>query len=95
MVKAYGKERRPGGASRGGDRATVRPVIGRGSGILPFVSTEPSVVFVSVHNAGRSQMAAGFLRDLAGNSLAEVRVIRVDIEARVLALIRELDLPGR
>jgi protein-tyrosine-phosphatase len=26
----------------------------------------PSVLFVCVHNAGRSQMAAGFLRELAG-----------------------------
>lgn len=26
-----------------------------------------SVLFVCVHNAGRSQMAAGFLRDLAGD----------------------------
>jgi arsenate reductase len=32
------------------------------------VST-PSVVFLCVHNAGRSQMAAGFLRHLAGNSV--------------------------
>jgi protein-tyrosine-phosphatase len=28
---------------------------------------KPSVVFLCVHNAGRSQMAAGFLRQLAGN----------------------------
>lgn len=32
----------------------------------------PSVLFVCVHNAGRSQMAAGFLRDLAGERI-EVR----------------------
>ncbi|MDQ0726470.1 arsenate reductase ArsC [Microbacterium sp. W4I20] len=32
----------------------------------------PSVLFVCVHNAGRSQMAAGFLRDLAGDRI-EVR----------------------
>lgn len=30
-------------------------------------SIKPSVLFVCVHNAGRSQMAAGFLRELAGN----------------------------
>ena len=30
-------------------------------------STTPSVLFVCVHNAGRSQMAAGFLRDIAGD----------------------------
>lgn len=32
----------------------------------------PSVLFVCVHNAGRSQMAAGFLRDIAGDRI-EVR----------------------
>lgn len=30
-------------------------------------SDTPSVLFLCVHNAGRSQMAAGFLRDLAGD----------------------------
>src|SRR3954467_3319622 len=34
--------------------------------------TRPSVLFVCVHNAGRSQMAAGWLRALAGHSV-EVR----------------------
>ncbi|MCW2579835.1 MAG: arsC, partial [Blastococcus sp.] len=34
--------------------------------------TPPSVLFVCVHNAGRSQMAAGWLRHLAGDSV-EVR----------------------
>ncbi|MBX3094007.1 MAG: arsenate reductase ArsC [Cryobacterium sp.] len=28
--------------------------------------TTPTVLFVCVHNAGRSQMAAGYLRELAG-----------------------------
>ncbi len=32
----------------------------------------PSVLFVCVHNAGRSQMAAGYLRQLAGEAI-EVR----------------------
>jgi arsenate reductase len=32
----------------------------------------PSVLFVCVHNAGRSQMAAGWLRHLAGDAI-EVR----------------------
>ena len=32
----------------------------------------PAVLFVCVHNAGRSQMAAGWLRHLAGDSI-EVR----------------------
>lgn len=33
---------------------------------------QPSVLFVCVHNAGRSQMAAGYLRHLAGDRI-EVR----------------------
>jgi arsenate reductase len=37
-----------------------------------FVSDKPSVLFVCVHNAGRSQMAAGFLTALAGDAV-EVR----------------------
>jgi protein-tyrosine-phosphatase len=36
------------------------------------MSDKPSVLFVCVHNAGRSQMAAGFLRQLAGDRI-EVR----------------------
>ncbi|KDE96940.1 arsenate reductase ArsC (plasmid) [Mycolicibacterium crocinum] len=36
------------------------------------MSTKPSVLFVCVHNAGRSQMAAGFLSALAGDAI-EVR----------------------
>ncbi|WP_309132017.1 arsenate reductase ArsC [Brevibacterium sp.] len=32
----------------------------------------PTVLFVCIHNAGRSQMAAGFLRHLAGDAI-EVR----------------------
>ncbi|MEV8339797.1 arsenate reductase ArsC [Leucobacter sp. NPDC077196] len=35
-------------------------------------TNKPSVLFVCVHNAGRSQMAAGFLRDIAGDRI-EVR----------------------
>jgi arsenate reductase len=31
------------------------------------MSAAPTVLFVCVHNAGRSQMAAGFLRSLAGD----------------------------
>jgi arsenate reductase len=31
------------------------------------VSDRPSVLFVCVHNAGRSQMAAGYLQHLAGD----------------------------
>jgi len=36
------------------------------------IEVRPSVLFVCVHNAGRSQMAAGFLRDIAGDRI-EVR----------------------
>ncbi|MBL7552647.1 arsenate reductase ArsC [Frankia sp. AgB1.9] len=36
------------------------------------MSDKPSVLFVCVHNAGRSQMAAGFLTHLAGGQV-EVR----------------------
>jgi len=35
-------------------------------------TTKPSVLFVCVHNAGRSQMAAGYLRHFAGDRI-EVR----------------------
>lgn len=31
------------------------------------MSTKPTVLFVCVHNAGRSQMAAGYLQALAGD----------------------------
>lgn len=34
---------------------------------LAGMSSIPTVLFVCVHNAGRSQMAAGFLRSLAGD----------------------------
>ncbi|MGC4852901.1 arsenate reductase ArsC [Micromonospora sp. DT4] len=36
------------------------------------MSDKPSVLFVCVHNAGRSQMAAGWLRHLGGDTV-EVR----------------------
>ena len=36
------------------------------------MNDKPSVLFVCVHNAGRSQMAAGWLRHLAGDTV-EVR----------------------
>ena len=36
------------------------------------MSEKPSVLFVCVHNAGRSQMAAGFLRELSEGKI-EVR----------------------
>ncbi|MDW4574239.1 arsenate reductase ArsC [Microbacterium sp. M3] len=33
------------------------------------MSTKPTVLFVCVHNAGRSQMAAGYLQALAGDRI--------------------------
>jgi arsenate reductase len=33
------------------------------------MTTKPTVLFVCVHNAGRSQMAAGFLQHLAGDRI--------------------------
>jgi arsenate reductase len=65
---------------------------------------KPSVLFVCIHNAGRSQMAAGLLRHLAGDRievrsagtepagqpLEAVRAIREDIADCVQALISEV-----
>lgn len=33
------------------------------------MTDKPAVLFVCVHNAGRSQMAAGFVRELAGDRI--------------------------
>lgn len=41
--------------------------------------TEPTVLFVCVHNAGRSQMAAGYLRALAGD---RIRVLSAGSEPK-------------
>jgi len=38
----------------------------------PMTDTKPTVLFVCVHNAGRSQIAAGYVRSLAGD---RVRVL--------------------
>ena len=34
-----------------------------------MTETKPTVLFVCVHNAGRSQMAAGYMRTLAGDKV--------------------------
>lgn len=34
-----------------------------------MTTTKPTVLFVCVHNAGRSQMAAGFLKELSNGSI--------------------------
>ncbi len=36
---------------------------------MTTTTTRPTVLFVCVHNAGRSQMAAGFLRHLGGDRI--------------------------
>ena len=46
------------------------------------MSEKPSVLFVCVHNAGRSQMAAGWLRHLAGDTV-EVRSAGSEPAARI------------
>jgi arsenate reductase len=61
---------------------------------------KPSVLFVCVHNAGRSQMAAGWLRHLAGDSV-EVRSAGSDpgqqINPSAVAVMAEvgIDITGR
>jgi len=37
--------------------------------MTPPATRKPTVLFVCVHNAGRSQMAAGFLQHLAGDAV--------------------------
>src|SRR5512140_3290374 len=44
----------------------------RGTPMVKSPTGKPSVLFVCIHNAGRSQMAAGWLTHLAGDSI-EVR----------------------
>jgi arsenate reductase (thioredoxin) len=39
------------------------------SGVEPTTAQRPAVLFLCVHNAGRSQMAAGWLRHLAGDAV--------------------------
>jgi arsenate reductase len=46
------------------------------------MASRPSVLFVCIHNAGRSQMAAGFLRSLGGQAV-EVRSAGSDPGERV------------
>jgi arsenate reductase len=55
------------------------------------MSDQPTVLFVCVHNAGRSQMAAGYLEHLVfGQGIEAVRPIRDEIRVRVEALMAEL-----
>ncbi|MFG1791264.1 arsenate reductase ArsC [Nocardia sp. NPDC049149] len=56
---------------------------------------KPSVLFICVHNAGRSQMAAGFLSTLAGDRI-EVRTAGTEPAAALdpvaVAAMAELDI---
>lgn len=59
----------------------------------PTAASMPSALFVCVHNAGRSQMAAGFLRVLSGGAVevrsagsmpaAQINPVAVDAMAEV------------
>jgi arsenate reductase (thioredoxin) len=59
------------------------------------MSDKPSVLFVCVHNAGRSQMAAGWLRYLAGDAV-EVRSAGSEPADRInpaaVAVMREVGI---
>ena len=59
----------------------------------------PEVLFVCVHNAGRSQMAAGFLRQLAGervrvSSAGSMPADRIDPAVVEVMAERGVDLAG-
>ena len=54
------------------------------------MSDKPSVLFVCVHNAGRSRMAAAWLTHLAGDRVEAVRPIRDEIKVLVEGLIAEI-----
>ncbi|WP_036494110.1 arsenate reductase ArsC [Nocardia sp. BMG111209] len=60
-----------------------------------MTSTPPSVLFVCVHNAGRSQMAQGFLTALAGDAV-EVRSAGTEPADRInpaaVAVMREVGI---
>lgn len=59
------------------------------------MTTTPTVLFVCVHNAGRSQIAAGFLRHYAGDKV-EVRsagsIPAERINPAAIEVMRELDI---
>jgi protein-tyrosine-phosphatase len=60
----------------------------------------PVVLFLCVHNAGRSQMAMGFFRHRAGDRAVAmprgeaVRPVRDEIERRVRWLLDDLGVGG-
>ncbi len=64
------------------------------------MSTRPVVLFVCVHNAGRSQMAAGWLRHLAGDTV-EIRSAGSEPADRINPVVVEamrevgIDITGR
>lgn len=57
------------GAAQKPERAWARGFPRAAAGLPGGVLVSPSVLFVCVENAGRSQMAAGWLRHLAGDAV--------------------------
>ncbi|MEV0361602.1 low molecular weight phosphatase family protein [Nocardia fusca] len=71
------------------------------------MTTAPTVLFVCVRNSGKSQMAAGLMRQAAGEKVlalsagtdpgTKLNALSVaalaEIETRVRALLAELDVP--
>ena len=49
----------------------------------------PTVLFVCVHNAGRSQMAAGWLRHLGGDRVRVLSLTDADLDRMVASGSRE------
>ena len=90
---------------RGGLERQVNPRLtaslqpGRTMGHMTRGNPTPEVLFVCVHNAGRSQMAAGFLRHLAGDrvkvsSAGSMPVDRVNPAVLDVMAERGIDLTG-
>ena len=48
---------------------------------MPKTTERPSALFVCVHNAGRSQMAAGLLSALSGHAVEAMLELGIDIRA--------------
>src|SRR4051794_7515913 len=69
------------GRGRSGGAARTRVILGT-------MSARPSVLFVCVHNAGRSQMAAAFLRRRAGDVI-EVRSAGTTPADEIQPVVRE------
>jgi protein-tyrosine-phosphatase len=64
------------------------------SDLIPISGPRPSVMFLCVHNAGRSQMAAGFLRQLAGDRVEVLSAGSAPGEAVNPAAVEAMDERG-